>query len=157
MVVILIESPNLLCLLRALQLSVYVTILGAVVCLYCQTAVGPQLPLAPVPVRGLHKGYQLRGPKRSYERNLTQNFHCLMSAALGLQLSSHGAPQGQQSIQLLIEQFCASVYPYLFNLLQPLLAMAPAINLLPLQGIPQLRYSALSLFITRFKSLLTTS
>src|ERR1022692_4025598 len=82
-VVILIESPNLLWLLRPLQLSVHVTILRAVVCLYCQTAVGPQLPLAPEPVRGLHNGYQLRGPKRTDERNLTQNFHCLMSAALG--------------------------------------------------------------------------
>src|SRR5450631_3241391 len=70
-VVILIESANLLWLLRPLQLSVHVTILRAVVCLYCQTAVGPQLPLASEAVRRLYKGHQLRGPKRADERNLT--------------------------------------------------------------------------------------
>src|ERR1035438_7503274 len=57
-VVILIESANLLWLL-------------------------PQLPLAPEPVRGLHKGYQLRGPKRADKGNLTQDFHGLMFSALG--------------------------------------------------------------------------
>src|ERR1700719_2549464 len=83
MVVILIESANLLWFLRPLQLSVHVTVLRAVVCLYCQTDVGPQLPLAAEPVRGLHKCDHLRGTKRADERNLPQDFHCRMSAALG--------------------------------------------------------------------------
>jgi hypothetical protein len=61
-VVILVQTADLLWLFGALQLSVYVAILSAVVRHHGQTTIGPQLPLAPEPVRRLHEGYQLRGP-----------------------------------------------------------------------------------------------
>jgi hypothetical protein len=66
-------------------------------------------------VRHLYKGHQLRGPKRTDERNLTQNLHGLMSSALSEEFTSHCAPQGLQSIQLLIEQLCTAAHPGLGN------------------------------------------
>jgi len=51
MVVILIETTNLLWLLGMSQLSVHITVLRAVVGLHPQATVGPQLPLAAESVR----------------------------------------------------------------------------------------------------------
>ncbi len=53
-VVVLIQTTDLLWLFGALQLSVHITMLGAVVRFHSQTAVGPQLPLAAEPVGRLH-------------------------------------------------------------------------------------------------------
>ena len=92
-IVILVEAANLLWLVGTLQLSVHVAILRAVVGHHGQTTLGPQLPLAPEPLRRLHQGHQLRGPQRADERNLAQQFHCWKFPALGEQFSSHNAPQ----------------------------------------------------------------
>jgi len=57
-VVILIQTTDLLWLFGTLQLSVHITMLRAVVRLHSQTAVGPQLPLATEAVGRLHQGQQ---------------------------------------------------------------------------------------------------
>src|SRR5580700_11998105 len=57
-VVILVQTSDLLWLFGTLQLSVHITMLCAVVRLHPQTAVGPQLPLAAEPVGRLHQGQQ---------------------------------------------------------------------------------------------------
>src|SRR6266581_1631360 len=54
MVVISIQTTELLRFLRELQLSTYKTVLRTVVRLNAQPTVGPELPLAAEPVRGLH-------------------------------------------------------------------------------------------------------
>src|SRR5712691_8834429 len=58
MVVILIQTPNLLRLLRALQLSVHVAVLRTVAGLNAQATIGPELPFAAEPVRRLHQREQ---------------------------------------------------------------------------------------------------
>src|ERR1700723_507920 len=55
MVVISIQPTNLLGFLGALHLSAHKTVLRAVVGLNAQPTVGPELPLAAKPVRGLHQ------------------------------------------------------------------------------------------------------
>ncbi len=62
-VVILIQTTDLLWLFGTLQLSVYITMLRAVVRYHRQATVGPQLPLAAEPVRRLHQSQQQCGPK----------------------------------------------------------------------------------------------
>jgi hypothetical protein len=57
-VVILIQTADLLRLFGTLQLSIHITMLRAVVRLHPQTAVGPQLALAAEPVGLLHQGQQ---------------------------------------------------------------------------------------------------
>ena len=54
-VAVLIEAANLLRLFRPLRLSVHGRILRAVVRFDGQNTIGPSLPLAPEPVRGLHQ------------------------------------------------------------------------------------------------------
>src|ERR1700683_4482046 len=54
MVVISIQTTELLRFLRELQLSTHKTVLRTVVGLNAQPTVGPELPLAAEPVRGLH-------------------------------------------------------------------------------------------------------
>jgi hypothetical protein len=54
-VVILIETTNLLRFFRTLQLSVHVAILRTVAGLNAQPTIGPELPFAPEPVRRLHQ------------------------------------------------------------------------------------------------------
>ncbi len=128
-IVILVKAANLLWLLGTLQLSGHLAILRAFAGHHGQTTIGPQLTLAPEPVRRLHQGHQLRGPQWADKRNLAQQFHCWMFPAFGEQFSSHNAPQRLESVQLLIEQLCAAMYPGLLNLIQPQLAMTPSINL----------------------------
>src|SRR6202051_404292 len=60
MVVISIQPTNLLRFLGELQLSAYKTVLRTVVGLNAQPTVGPELPLAAEPVRGLHQRDQSR-------------------------------------------------------------------------------------------------
>ena len=45
--------------------------------------VGPQLPLAAEPVRGLHQGQQHGSPQLADRGNLAQYFHSLMVPTLG--------------------------------------------------------------------------
>ena len=72
MVVISIQTTNLLGFLGALQLSAYVTVLRAVACLNRETAVGPQLPLGAETMRGLDQRDEQRGSDRADRRNLAQ-------------------------------------------------------------------------------------
>jgi hypothetical protein len=123
------SACNLLWLLRTLQLSIHITMLGAVVRLQPQTTVGPQLPLAAEAVGRLHLGQQQRSPKRADQGNLTQYFHGLMFPALGEKFSSHRVPHNRQSIQLLIEQLCSAAHNGLRIFAQPLVAMAWGIDL----------------------------
>src|SRR5271170_4320243 len=128
-VVILIQTTDLLWLFGTLQLSVYITMLCAVVRLYPQATVGPQLPLAAESVWRLHQGQQQCGPKRADRGNLAQYFHRLMFPTLGQKFSSHRVPQNQQSIQLQIQQLCSAVHAGVRNLAQPLLPMAWSVDL----------------------------
>jgi hypothetical protein len=82
-VVILIQTADLLWLFGMLQLSVYITMLSAVVRLHSQTTVGPQLALAAEPVGRLHQGHQQGSPQRADQGNLAQYFHGRMFPALG--------------------------------------------------------------------------
>src|SRR5215470_19171428 len=65
MVMILIQTTNLLRLLGTLQSSLHITMLCAVVRLHSQTTIGPQWPLATEAMRRLHEGQQQGGPNRS--------------------------------------------------------------------------------------------
>src|SRR5712671_2879710 len=88
-----------------------------------------QLPLASEPMRGLYQRDQAGCPDRTDAGNLAQQFRCLMFPALGQKLRSQVAPQALQSIQLLIEQLGSPAHPGLWNLVQPFLPIARAIDL----------------------------
>jgi hypothetical protein len=78
MVVILIETTELLGFLGAVQLSADIAVLRTVVGLNAQATIGPQLPLATEPVRGLDQRDQAGCSNRTNARNLAQQFRCLM-------------------------------------------------------------------------------
>src|ERR1700693_5713156 len=129
MVVVPIETTELLGFLGALQLSTDKAELRTVVRLNPQATIGPQLSLAAEPVRGLHQCDQAGGSHRTDAGNLAQQFHRLMFPALGQKLGSQVSPQGLQSVQLLIEQLCAAAHPGLRDLAQPFLPIARGIDL----------------------------
>ena len=81
-VVVPIETTNLLQFFRALQLSVHVAILRTVAALNAQPTVGPELPLATEAVRCLHQGEQAGGPNRTDAGYLPQQFRGFMFPAL---------------------------------------------------------------------------
>ena len=103
MVVVLIETADLLGFFGPLHLSANISVLRTVVRLNAQATIGPQLPLAAKPVRSLHQRNQSRGSNRTDAGNLAQQFRGLMFPALRQKLGSQISPQGLQSIQLLIE------------------------------------------------------
>src|SRR5580693_9681274 len=103
MVVVLIQTTELLRFFGTLHLSANISVLRTVVGLNAQPTIGPQLPFAAEPVRGLHQRNQSRRANRTDTGNLAQQFRRLMFPALCQKLGSHLAPQGLQSIQLLIE------------------------------------------------------
>src|SRR5580692_7627552 len=74
MVVISIQTTNLLGFLGVLQLSVDKAELRTVVGRNAQPAVGPELPLAAEPVRGLHQRDQAGGANRTDAGNLALCF-----------------------------------------------------------------------------------
>src|SRR5260370_37898506 len=129
MVVISIQTTELLRFLGALQLSTHKTELRTVVGLNAQATVGPELPLAAEPVRGLHQRDQAGGSNRTDAGNLAQQFRRFVFPALGQELGSDVSPQDLQSVQLLIEQLRAAAHPGLRNLAQPFLSTARSINL----------------------------
>src|ERR1700737_1976060 len=121
-VVVLIQTTKLLWLLGALPLSADISVLRAVVRLNAQATVGPELSLAAEPVRGLHQRDQAGGSNRTDAGNLAQQFRGFMFPTLGQKLGSQVAPQGLQSVQLLIEQFRPARHAGLRNLAQPFLS-----------------------------------
>ena len=82
MVVILIETTNLLRLFRTLQLPLHVAILRTVAGLDAQPTIGPELPLATEAMRGLHQRNQTGGSNRTDAGNLAQQFRRFMFPAL---------------------------------------------------------------------------
>src|ERR1039458_10352461 len=72
MVVVLIETTNLLGFFGTLHLSANISVLRTVVRLNAQATIGPQLPLAAEPVRGLNERDQAGGPNRTDAGNLAQ-------------------------------------------------------------------------------------
>src|SRR5882757_6511602 len=78
MVVILIETANLLRFFRTLQLSVHVAILRTVAGLNAQPTIGPELPFAAEAMRRLHQCDQAGGPNRTDAGNLAQQFRGFM-------------------------------------------------------------------------------
>src|ERR1039457_6233741 len=70
MIVISIQTTELLRFLGALQLSTDKAELRTIVRLNAQATIGPQLPLAAEPVRGLHQCDQAGGPNRTDAGNL---------------------------------------------------------------------------------------
>ena len=116
MIVILIQPTNLLGFLGTLHMSAHKAVLRTVVGLNAQPTVGPELPLAAEPVRGLHQPDQAGGANRTNAGNLAQQFRGLMFPTLGQELESDVSPQDLQSVQLLIEQFCAAAHAGLRNL-----------------------------------------
>src|SRR5438552_2650389 len=110
MVVVLIQTTQLLRFFGTLHLSANISVLRTVVRLNAQAAISPQLPLAAKPVRSLHQRNQARRPNRTDAGNLTQQFRGLMFPALRQQLGSQGSSQALQSIQLLIEQLGAAAH-----------------------------------------------
>ena len=77
MVVVLIETTELLGFLGALQLSTDKAELRTVVRLNPQATIGPQLSLASEPVRGLHQRDQVGCSNRTDAGNLAQQLRCL--------------------------------------------------------------------------------
>src|SRR6202790_4275783 len=82
MVVVPIQTTELLGFLGTLQFSTDKAELRTVVGLNAQPAVGPELPLAAEPVRGLHQRNQSRCPNRTDAENPAQQFRRLMFPAL---------------------------------------------------------------------------
>ena len=82
MVVIPIETANLLRFFRTLQLSAHEAILRTVARLNAQSTIGPELSLATKPVRSLHQREQAGGPNRTDAGNLAQQFRGFMFPAL---------------------------------------------------------------------------
>src|ERR1700693_3094691 len=72
MVVVLIETTDLLRFFGTLHLSPNISVLRTVVGLNAQPTIGPQLPLAAEPVRGLHQRDQAGGSNRTDAGNLTE-------------------------------------------------------------------------------------
>src|SRR5262249_35849555 len=64
MFVVLIQTQKLLGFLATLQVSVDKAVLRTVMRFNAQATIGPQLSLAPEPVRGLHQGEQAGGSNR---------------------------------------------------------------------------------------------
>ncbi len=116
MVVISIQPTNLLGFLGALHLSAHKAVLRTVVSLNAQPTVGPELPLAAKPVRGLHQPDQARRSNRTDAGNLAQQFRGFMFPALRQKLGSHLSPQCLQSVQLLIEQLRPAAHAGLWEL-----------------------------------------
>ena len=83
MIVVLIQTTQLLGLFGTQHLSANISVLRTVVGLNAQATIGPQLPLAAEPVRGLHQRNQSRRPNRTDAGNLTQQFRGFMFPALG--------------------------------------------------------------------------
>src|SRR6266700_6541718 len=88
MIVISIQTTNLLGFLGALHLSAHKAELRTVVGLNAQATVGPELPLAAEPVRGLHQRDQAGGSNRTDAGNLAQQFRGFVFPALGQELGS---------------------------------------------------------------------
>jgi len=82
MIVIPIQTTNLLWFFRPLQLSANKAVLRTVARLDPQPAVGPQLSFGAEPVRSLHQRQQARGANRTDAGNLPQQFRGLMFPAL---------------------------------------------------------------------------
>jgi hypothetical protein len=94
MVVISIQTTQLLGFLGALQLTTDKAELRTVVCLNAQATIGPQLPLAAEPVRGLDQRDQAGCSNRADAGNLAQELRGLVFPALGQKLGSQVSPQG---------------------------------------------------------------
>jgi len=107
-----------------------------------ETAIGPQLPLGSKPVWGLQNTQQFSGSNRTDRWNLTQPFPHLVFLAFRHQISSYFLAQGSQHIQLLVVQLRPPAHSRFMDLCQPLRPMPRSIDLLPLQGMAQLRYIA---------------
>ena len=88
MVVILIQTTNLLWFFRALQLSTDIAVLRTLVRLNAQPTVGPQLSLAAESMRSLHQRQQTSGANRTDAGYLAQQFRRLMFPALRQQLGA---------------------------------------------------------------------
>src|SRR5271157_4716367 len=96
MVVISIQTTDLLGFLGALQLPAHKAVLRTVVRLNAQATIGPELPLAAEPVRSLHQRDQSRRPNRTDAGNLAQQFRGSMFPALCQKLGSQVSPQSLQ-------------------------------------------------------------
>src|ERR1700737_2098236 len=162
-VVVLIQTTKLLWLLGALPLSADISVLRAVVRLNAQATVGPELSLAAEPVRGLHQRDQAGGSNRTDAGNLAQQFRGLVFPALGQKLGSQVAPQGLQSVQLLIEQFRPAAHAGLRNLAQPFLITATVFSPSWASSVPkrtpasaQMRRTAMSQKVMCFASAIST-
>src|ERR1700739_1748471 len=83
MVVISIQTTELLRFLGELQLSTHKAVLRTVVGLNAQAAVGPELPLAAEPGRGLRSRDQSRRSNRTDAGYLAQQFRGFIFPALG--------------------------------------------------------------------------
>jgi len=82
-VVVPIETTDVLRFFGTLHLSANISVLRTVVGLNAQPTIGPQLPFAAEPVRGLHPRDQAGGSNRADAGNLAQQFRSLMFPALG--------------------------------------------------------------------------
>src|SRR5271166_3056649 len=93
-IVISIQTTELLGFLGTLQLSAHKAELRTVVGLNPQAAIGPELPLAAEAVWSLHQRDQSRRPNRTDAGYLAQQFRGFMFPALSQKLGSHLSPQG---------------------------------------------------------------
>ena len=82
MVVIPIETANLLRFFRTLQLSADKAVLRTVAGLNAQSTIGPELPFAAEAMRRLHQRQQTGGPNRTDAGNLAQQFRGFVFPAL---------------------------------------------------------------------------
>jgi len=81
-VVVPIQTTDLLRFFRTLQFSADKAVLRTILRFNTQASVGPQLSFAAEPVWGLHQCQQAGGPNRSNAGNLAQQFRGFMFPAL---------------------------------------------------------------------------
>jgi hypothetical protein len=97
-VVILIETAQLLRFLGTLQLPLDITVLRTVTRLQAKAAVSPELALGAKTVGRLHQRDQLSRANWADARNLAQQFRRTMFSALGQQVSPRFLPQSLQRV-----------------------------------------------------------
>src|SRR2546421_2539386 len=130
MVVIFVQTTNVCLFLRTLQLAFHVTVFRAVMRLYRQAAVGPQLPLGAETVRCLNQCNEQSRPNRTNARNLAQEFPRFMFPALGQQLAARFLAQSLQRVKLMVKELGPTMHPRLRYLAQPFGTMSRSVDLL---------------------------
>src|ERR1017187_10156178 len=128
MVVVFIQAPNRDQLFRTSELAGGITVFPANSGLQGQSAVGPELPLAAEPVRGLNQSHRQRRAYRPQVRNLSQLGGDCMLPIYRYQFPPRLLTQVLQHVQLLVELLGSPAAAGFPNLGQPFGSMGAIKN-----------------------------